>query len=208
HQPPATIAADRKPHPVSVQRRVIVIHSEPGRLVISAAIAYANGTVSPTKPRYMSRGWTAIIQWFCRSSLGPGPSSGGTGSTRNGLARKARTKKKNVWTACITASAHGLSGDSGAIAASNAVYPERSQAHSRMEPSRAAHIVTTFTQVGEAIRECAATYETLKSSVSRAVCMTTTPTEASRKPATADSRADVMRRASLRQAPIDPTTAP
>ena len=35
-------------------------------------------------------------------------------------------------------------------------------------------MVTTFTQIGEAMREVLATYSTLKSSVSSATCMITT----------------------------------
>ena len=34
-----------------VQRRVMVIHSSPVRLTISAATAKAKGTVKPVKPR-------------------------------------------------------------------------------------------------------------------------------------------------------------
>ena len=34
-----------------VQRRVMVIHSSPVRPTISAAMAKANGTVKPVKPR-------------------------------------------------------------------------------------------------------------------------------------------------------------
>ena len=34
-----------------VQRRVIVIHSSPVRPLIKAAMAKANGTVKPVKPR-------------------------------------------------------------------------------------------------------------------------------------------------------------
>ena len=47
---------------MSVQARVSRIQSVPLRPVIRAAIAYANGTVKPTMPRYISTGWTAIIQ--------------------------------------------------------------------------------------------------------------------------------------------------
>jgi hypothetical protein len=82
-----------------------------------------------------------------------------------------------------------------------------SQAHSSTEPSRAAHNVTTLTHVGESMRECSATYFTLKSSVSSAACMTTTAVVAARKTAIAVRRAEVCSRASRRTAPSAPAIA-
>src|SRR5690606_23461807 len=98
----------------------------------------------------------------------------GTGSTSKGLARNATTPKKNTCTTCMIETAQGLRGLRGAVTASSAVWPLSSQAHSRIEPSSAAHSVTTFTQVGEAMREVVATYDTEKSSVRSAACMTAT----------------------------------
>jgi hypothetical protein len=43
--------SDRKYQAMMVHRRVIVIHSSPVRPRINAAIAKANGTVKPVKPR-------------------------------------------------------------------------------------------------------------------------------------------------------------
>ena len=53
---------------------------------MSADMAKAKGTVKPTKPKYIKKGCTAIIQWFCRSGFGPGPSKGGLARTMKGLA--------------------------------------------------------------------------------------------------------------------------
>ncbi len=83
----------------------------------------------------------------------------------------------------------------------------RSQAQSSTEPSRAAHSVTTFTHVGDAMRECSATYLTLKSSVRSAAIIATTAVVSARNTAIEVRRADVCRRASRRCAPIAPAMA-
>ncbi len=61
HHIPAMIAAERKLHATSVQRRVRRIHPSSATSPESIApIANENGTDIPTYPRYSSGGWTAI----------------------------------------------------------------------------------------------------------------------------------------------------
>jgi hypothetical protein len=50
----------RNIHETIVHRRTEVIHVESSRRVTSAAMAKANGTDSPTYPRYSSGGWLCM----------------------------------------------------------------------------------------------------------------------------------------------------
>ena len=50
------------------------IHSSPGCLVISDAIANANGTTNPMKPRYSMGGWITMVQYWS-SGFRPWPSA-------------------------------------------------------------------------------------------------------------------------------------
>src|SRR5215210_5950740 len=90
----------------SVNGRVLRIHSEPSRRVISAPIANANGTANSVYPEYSIGGW--IIMLGCRSSgLSPEPSSGAIGSTSNGDSKKTSSEQKNAPKPSSTAVAHG-----------------------------------------------------------------------------------------------------
>jgi hypothetical protein len=75
----------RKIQAAIVQRRVMRIHASLTRPVISAAIANANGTVTPMNPRYSIGGCAAISGWFCSSGSGPRPSAGAVPSVANGV---------------------------------------------------------------------------------------------------------------------------
>jgi hypothetical protein len=92
-------------------------------------------------------GWNAMSGWFCRSGLGPGPSSGGSASTRNGLAGPSMSPKKNRHTTNITIMAHATSGSfrrSRNFTTTATVKPARISPQSRIDPSRAAHMVATL----------------------------------------------------------------
>src|SRR5687767_4085599 len=105
---PAMIAADRKPHDASIQRRERMAHSfDVASFETIAPIAKAKGTDIPTYPRYSSGGWTAIRMWFCRSVLGPGPSVGTGNTGRKGSAGPTSSIAKKAETASSVIAAYG-----------------------------------------------------------------------------------------------------
>ncbi len=82
--------------------------------------------------------------WFRRSELGPGPSSGGSASTRNGLAGPIISPKKNRQTTNITSIAQPTRGSSRRprnLIITARVKPARMKPHSRIDPSSADHMV-------------------------------------------------------------------
>ena len=93
-----------------------------------------------------------------------------------------------------------------AVMATTAVYPVNSQPQNMTEPSSADQSVTTLTQVGEAMRECSATYFTVKSSVRSATSISAIAVVIAMNTATAANRAEVCKRASCRTAPSTPVT--
>ena len=74
---------------------------------MSAAMAKANGTVSPTKPVYRSGGWLSMLA-SSRSGLSPRPSAGTGKWVSKGFEAKAMTARKNAETMEKTISTQGM----------------------------------------------------------------------------------------------------
>ena len=104
----------KNPQAYSAHRRVATNQPSPTRPVISAAIAKANGTVNPTKPRYRIGGWNSTRMWFCSNGLGPRQQrlKSGIGPVLNASIGPNDSRKKNAVTTNITTSAHATSGSS------------------------------------------------------------------------------------------------
>ena len=137
----------RNPHANSVHRRVSSSHPSLKRPVTSVAIANANGTVKPTKPRYKKTGWKAMRGLSCKSGFGPAPSAGTWPITwANGFAGPAmRAKKKTATHRPIRLDQATIRSDARLRNACviAARYPDRISAQSRIEPCRADHMPVT-----------------------------------------------------------------
>ncbi len=84
----------RKPHAISVHRRVVRIQASFVRRVMRAAIAKAKGTLIPTKPRYSVGGWNVIPGWRSRG-FNPLPSAGKNPRRAKGLTTNVISTRKN-----------------------------------------------------------------------------------------------------------------
>ena len=101
----------------------------------SAPIANANGTVSPTYPRYRSGGW-ASMYGFWRLGVMPAPSAGAA-CVANGLATATSRNAKNVDTAPNTGTTQTMRSRAHArfTVTAAAPNPVRTSSQRRSEPS-------------------------------------------------------------------------
>ena len=90
-----------------VQRRVATIQLWSSLPRMSAAMAKAKGTVSPTNPVYRSGGWLSMLA-SSSSGLSPRPSAGAGNWVSKGLEPKAMTARKKAETMENTISTQGM----------------------------------------------------------------------------------------------------
>src|SRR5712671_6586537 len=128
-----------------VNRRVVRNQVSSRRPVASAAMANANGTVSPTYPTYRQGGWIAM-NGFCSCGFIPNPSIGVLDRVTNGRAMKLTRIRKKVATLARVVTTIGIRGRfrrrlNSTIAAE---YEQRMNSQNRIEPAWPAQSAATL----------------------------------------------------------------